>query len=173
MTFGVEAGRAFLVARSDSPKGIQTKGGAMGICSGGCTVGIATPTSFHGSIMFFSHVLLIPCQGRFIWPFAVAELGWRYLRINFSERLGHPLRNPFQTALSRVEVLGLHNNWCANFTPFALVFMECEKLAIFMSGCMSGGACGAGSTTGADRGRADRMSQPLMDRVHRLVDLSL
>ena len=37
-------------------------------------------------------VLRIPCHGRFIWPFAVAGLGLRYLVTPWAVRLGHPLR---------------------------------------------------------------------------------
>ncbi len=55
-------------------------------------------------------VLLIPCLGHFMWPFTVAGLGLRYLRIKFALRLGHPLRKPFCTAFSNVEIFGLHND---------------------------------------------------------------
>ncbi len=58
----------------------------------------------------FGHVLLMPCLGRFMWPFAVAGLGFRYLRINFSVQFGHPMRKPFSTAFSSVNIFGLHNN---------------------------------------------------------------
>ena len=43
--------------------------------------------------------------------------------------LGHPSRNPRRTALRRVDIFGLHNDWCANLTAFAFVFVECVKLA--------------------------------------------
>ncbi len=69
-------------------------------------------------------VLLIPCLGRFMCPFAVAGLGLRYLRISFSFMLGHPRRNPRRTALRRVEILGLHKDWCANLTPLPRVRIE-------------------------------------------------
>ncbi len=71
------------------------------------------------SIFCFGRVLRIPCRGRFMWPFAKAVLGLRYLRINRSDKLGHPLRNPRRTALRRVEILGLHRDWWANFTALA------------------------------------------------------
>ncbi len=72
-------------------------------------------------------VLLILCHGRFMWPLAVAGLGLRYLSISFSDKLGHPLRNPLRTAFNNVEIFGLHNDWCANFTLFARVHTECVK----------------------------------------------
>ena len=64
------------------------------------------PLSFGG----FGHVLLMPCSGRFMCPFAVAGLGFRYLRINFSVKFGHPFRKPFRTAFSSVDIFGLHND---------------------------------------------------------------
>ena len=69
-------------------------------------------------------VLLIPCLGRFMWPFAVAGLGFRYFRMSFSFMLGHPRRNPRRTALRSVEILGLHNDWWANLTPLPRVRTE-------------------------------------------------
>ncbi len=58
----------------------------------------------------FGRVLLMPCLGRFMCPFAVAGLGFRYLRINFSFKFGHPFRKPFQMVFSSVDIFGLHNN---------------------------------------------------------------
>jgi hypothetical protein len=55
-------------------------------------------------IFAFGVVLLIPCLGLFICPFAVAGLGFKYFRINFSLMFGHPLRNPFRTAFNNVEI---------------------------------------------------------------------
>jgi hypothetical protein len=49
-----------------------------------------------------------------MWPFAIAELGLRYLRINVYEILGHPLRNPLQKAFRSIKILGLHRDWWAN-----------------------------------------------------------
>ncbi len=173
MKFGVGAGQASCAARSGSPTGTHIGGGTMGICNGGGNGDGASCRPACGSVMSFGQVLLILCLGHFICQFAIAGLGLRYLRINYSERLGHPLRNPLQTAFRRVEILGLHNEWCMNFTPFALVFTECVKLARVTPGCISGRSFRARSTTGADHGRADRMSRSLMGRVHRLVELSL
>ena len=65
-----------------------------------------------------------------MWPFAVAGLGFRYLSISFSEMLGHPLRKPLRVALRRVDIFGLHRDWCANFTLFARVKIECAKCAV-------------------------------------------
>ncbi len=72
-------------------------------------------------------LLLILCCGCFMWPLAIARLGLRYLSISFLHKLGCPLRNPLHTAFNNVEIFGLHNNWCANFTPFARVRTECVK----------------------------------------------
>ncbi len=74
-------------------------------------------------------VLLIPCRGLFMCPLAVAGLALRYLLMSFLLMLGHPLRNPRLTALRRVNIFGLHNDWCANLTAFALVLTEWVKLA--------------------------------------------
>ena len=54
-------------------------------------------------------VLLIPFQGCFICPLAVAGLALRYLFISFLLRLGHPSRKPLQPDLRRVDTFGLHN----------------------------------------------------------------
>ena len=73
----------------------------------------------------FGVVLRMPCRGRFICPFAVAGLGFRYLRMSVSDILGHPLRKPFRVALSSLDIVGLHSDWCANLTLLALVLIEC------------------------------------------------
>ncbi len=73
----------------------------------------------------------------FMWPFAVAGLKLRYFSINFLLRLG-PLRKPFRTTLSNVKILGLHNDWCANFTQFAWVLTECVNVARFTPGWSCG-----------------------------------
>jgi hypothetical protein len=52
-------------------------------------------------------------------PLAVAKQGLRYLSTNVSVKLGHPLKNPWQTALRRVEILGLHRDWWANLMALA------------------------------------------------------
>ncbi len=112
-------------------RGNHTSGGAMGNGGGTDALGLG-------------QVLLIPCLSLFMRPFVVAGLGLRYFSINFLLRLGHPLRNPFCTVLSNVKILGLHNNWCANFTPFAQVLTECMNVARFTPGW----SCGASSCMG-------------------------
>ena len=79
-------------------------------------------------------VLWIPCWGHFMCPFVVAGLALRYLRINVSVMFGHPLRNPFCTTLRRVDILGLHNDWCANLTALERVCTECVNDATVMAG---------------------------------------
>ena len=49
--------------------------------------------------------------------------------------LGHPFKKPFRTALRRVEMGGLHSDWCANLTPLARVQMECVNDAIWTPLC--------------------------------------
>ncbi len=66
-------------------------------------------------------VLQIPWWGRFMWPFAMAGLGLRYLVMPLAVRFGHPLRKPLRMALSRVDIHGLHRDWWANFMLLALV----------------------------------------------------
>ena len=63
-------------------------------------------------------------------PFAVAVLGGRYLVMRCSFMLGHLSRNPARTALSSVEIGGLHNDWCANLTAFNFVQMECANAIV-------------------------------------------
>jgi hypothetical protein len=77
-----------------------------------------------GTTLLFGVVLRIPWCGRFMWPLAVAGLGFKYLRISVSDIFGHPLRNPFRVALRSLEIVGLHSDWCANLTLLALVLME-------------------------------------------------
>jgi hypothetical protein len=109
----------------------------------------------HQVVLFcFGWVLRIPCRGRFMWPFAVAGLGLRYLRINRSDKLGHPLRNPRWTALRRVEILGLHWDWWVNFTALARVFTECVNVARVVLGSLASiGRCGARPLHGPGRDR--------------------
>ncbi len=95
-------------------------------------------------------------RGRFMWPLAVAKLGLRYLSIKVSDKLGHPLRNPLQTALRRVEILWLHRAWWANLTALVRVRTECTNIARVTPGCVSLasiGRCGAGPSQGPGRGR--------------------
>ncbi len=124
---------------------------------------------------FLGWVFLIPCCGHFMCPLAVARLGFRYLRISFLDMLGHPLRNPFCTAFNNVEIFGLHNNWCANFTSFPQVCTECVRDARVTLGCITGRlSCGAQSTTKADCGREVLiLLHPLIGRVRKSVDGSL
>ena len=89
----------------------------------GCTGG-GWGTAIGVGVLRLGVVLRMPWRGRFICPLAVAGLGLRYLSINFSLRLGHPTRNPFRTAFNNVEILGLHKDWCVNFTAFARVRTE-------------------------------------------------
>ena len=74
-------------------------------------------------------MLLMPYRGRFMHPFAVAGLGFRYFNIISSEMYGHPLRKPRRVALRSLDILGLHNAWCWNFILFALVLIECANMA--------------------------------------------
>jgi hypothetical protein len=43
--------------------------------------------------------------------------------------LGQPRTNPLRVAFKSVEILGLHNDWCANRTELARVRMECVNVA--------------------------------------------
>jgi hypothetical protein len=62
-------------------------------------------------------------------PFAVAGLGFKYLRINFLLMPRHPFKKPHRLAFNRVEIFGLHKNWCANLTVLVLVVTECVNIA--------------------------------------------
>jgi hypothetical protein len=42
--------------------------------------------------------------------------------------LGQPQTNPWRVAFRSVDILGLHNDWCANMTELARVLMECENV---------------------------------------------
>ncbi len=98
---------------------------------------ITMGTSLHGILWMGSTficwclVLQIPCRGCCICPFAVTGLGFRYLVTPFAVRCGHPLTYPRQMAFSRVEICGLHNDWCANRMLFAIVCTVCVKKAIW------------------------------------------
>ena len=98
-----------------------------------------------------------------MWPLAVAGLGFKYLRISFSVIFGHPLRNPFCVALRSLEMVGLHNDWCANLTLLALVEMEWANTAtcLFGSNWAALFVCAGGCASG------------LMGIVHRSVAGSL
>ena len=43
--------------------------------------------------------------------------------------LGQQRTNPLRVAFKSVEILGLHNDWCANMTELARVCMECVNVA--------------------------------------------
>jgi hypothetical protein len=88
-----------------------------------------TGTFGAGTAAAFGVVLCIPCLGGFIWHFAVAGLGLRYLLISFMLMCGHLFRNPCQVAFNRVDIFGLHNNWCTNFTLLARICTECKNKA--------------------------------------------
>ena len=132
----------------------------MDICG---TCWIIGGVSCRGVALVFRMVLRIPWRGRFMWPLAVAGLGFKYLRMSFSEMLGHPFRKPFRVALRSLDIFGLHSDWCANFTLLALVAMEWAKTATcltvsdWVASLACAGDCGAG----------------LMGMVHRSVDGSL
>ena len=111
-------------------------------CSGGLVKWwLASPTGCTvADFIGFGVVLLIPCWGHLICPLAVAGLALRYLFMSFSLRFGHSSRKTLQTALRRVDIFELHNNWCANLTAFAIVLKECVKLATCgTSSCASDG----------------------------------
>ncbi len=110
-----------------------------------------------------------------MWPFAVAGPGVRYLRMSFLDRFGQPFRKHVRTAFNNVKKFGLHNDWCANLTPFARVLTECVKFARLIPGWIAGcKVYRAQSTPGADCGKAVRvMLIPLIGRVHRSVNSSL
>ena len=74
-------------------------------------------------------VLQMLCLGLFTWPLVVAGLGLRYLRIIFSDMLGQQWTNPWCVAFRSLDILGLHNDWCANMMELAWVLMKCVKVA--------------------------------------------
>ena len=61
--------------------------------------------------------------------FAIAELGFKYLRINFSLMPRHPPKKPHLVAFNRVKFFGLHKDWGENLTALALVMTECVNIA--------------------------------------------
>jgi hypothetical protein len=62
-------------------------------------------------------------------PLAIAGLGFKYLVISSSDRLGHPFKKPFRKAFNREDILGLHIAWCPNLTVLARVRTECVNMA--------------------------------------------
>jgi hypothetical protein len=130
-----------------------------------------TGTCGAGSVLALGLVLCILWHRRFIWPFAVAGLGLRYLLISLTLMYGHPLRNPRLVALRRVEIFGLHNNWCANLTLLAHFRIECKKAA---PSYISWGGCRARPIPGQGCGksiwlRVVRIPSFVIGRVHRSV----
>jgi hypothetical protein len=82
-----------------------------------------------------------------------------------------PLRNPRLVALRRVEIFGLHNDWCANLTLLARVRIECKKA---VPSCISRGGCGARPIPGQGCGKSIwlwvvRIPSFGIGRVHRSV----
>ncbi len=71
----------------------------------------AVLVAMSGSCTLLGVALCILWRGRFMCSFAVAGLGFKYFNTNFSLMFGHPLRKPRLTALSKVEIQGLSNNW--------------------------------------------------------------
>ena len=82
-------------------------------------------------------VILIPCFGRFMCPFTVAGLGFKYLRINVSLMPGHPFKYLCCVAFNKVEFFGLHYDWCANLTALARVVTKCVNIVIVGGGAQS------------------------------------
>ncbi len=125
----------------------------------------------HGGL---GHVLLIPWRERFMCLFAVAGLQFKYLLINSLLMFGHPFKKPCRVAFNRVEIVGLHKDWWANFTALALVLTECVKQA----GAGWKGGWGARLSQGPGRGRRDSPGVvPILPigigSVHRSVEGSL
>ncbi len=118
-------------------------------------------------------VLCMPWRGCFMCPFVVAGLGFRYLRINFSDKFGHSFRNPFQTAFSSVDIFGLQFDWCVNLTPLPLVCMECVNIASWTPECNILLGFGALPRTEEDLEMADHIPLGVMGNVHKSVDRSL
>ena len=96
----------------------------------------------------FLRVLLIPFFRRFICPFAVAGLGFKYLVTSSSERLGHPFKKPFHKAFNREDILGLHIAWCPNLTVLACVRTECVNMATAAAGVKDFGGGGVRAIPG-------------------------
>lgn len=67
------------------------------------------------------------------------------------------MRNPFRVALINLDILGLHSDWCANFTLFARVDTECANDIVWFIVWVGGGG----------------LAVVVIGRVHRSVDGSL
>jgi hypothetical protein len=75
------------------------------------TIGVSLTRSRGAALMAgstggtpFGVVLQIPCHGLFMWPIAVAGLGFKYFKINLLLIFGPPFMKPCLTALSKVEI---------------------------------------------------------------------
>jgi hypothetical protein len=79
---------------------------APGNTGDGCVL-VTMGDTAEGCVGLFC-VLLILCHGLFVSSLAVAGLGFRYFRINFSNKFGHPLRKPLRTAFRSVKILELN-----------------------------------------------------------------
>jgi hypothetical protein len=78
----------------------------------------------------FGVMLQIPHRGLFMLPLAVAKLGFKYFKINLLLMFGHLFRKPHLTALSKVEIRGLPNDWWAHQMAFILIWTECVNNAM-------------------------------------------
>ncbi len=126
-----------------------------------CSLGMIlySMASWGGRREIHGVVLRNPCRGLFIWPFAIAGLGFKYFRINRSLMLGHPWRKPHLTAFRRVDMGGLRSNCWATFTAFMHICTKCVNIA--MTGWVPGEVlvCGMGTAGTA-----------LNSSIHRSVD---
>ena len=79
-------------------------------CGAACGTGTGILGTFESLFVFtcFCVLLLIPFFGRFIWPLAVAGLGFKYFVTNSLDRFGHLFKKPFRKAFIRLEIVGLH-----------------------------------------------------------------
>ncbi len=132
-TFAIELLSRIRFASCCAPyAGLWYGGGSMKTGkTGGATWGTRVGTLLMTSPFFAAALpmLFIPFFGCFMWPFAVAGLGYKYFATSSWLRLGHPWRKTLRSAFTLEDILGLHNNWCENFTAFACVCTECVKVA--------------------------------------------
>ena len=83
--------------------------------------------------------LCMPWRGFFMYPLAVAGLGFRYFNMASGDMYGHPLRKPFLVALRSFDIFGLPSAWWANRTFSALYLIECVKDAEWAVSAIDGG----------------------------------
>ncbi len=80
------------------------------------------------------------------WPFHVplgSGRAWvEVLKYQLFIDFGQPVRKLRCVAFSSVDSFGLHNDWCANFTAFALICTECVNAAIWGCPDARGFRCG-------------------------------